>query len=135
MMIADFMLQKHLVTKANQYTSKQQYYFLQMVIGVESRHLHRQRRIRQSAALRNNHILLLSLGLADFLMGVYLIMLGVHGVIYDGKFCNNRFAWLSSTTCSSMGVLVVLSSEASVMTLVLLTSLRLYSVAKVSFRN
>ena len=81
---------------------------------------------------RNNHILVLSLGLADFFMGVYLIMLGVHGIIYDGNFCNNRFAWLSSTTCSSMGVLVVLSSEASVMTLVLLTSLRLYSVAEVS---
>ena len=107
-----------------------------MVIGVESRHLYRQAgRIQQSVALRNSHILLLSLGTADFFMGIYLIILGVHGIIYDGNFCNNRFAWLSSTTCSSMGVLVVLSSEASVMTLVLVTSLRLYSVAKVSYKT
>ena len=85
-----------------------------------------------SSALRINRILVVNLAAADLLMGIYLVMLGWAGAAYDGVFCAYRFLWLSSSTCSTMGILVVVSSQVSVLTLVLLTSVRLYSILKVT---
>nr|CAB3265837.1 relaxin receptor 1-like [Phallusia mammillata] len=82
----------------------------------------------QSASLRANHMLVLNLAVADLLMGVYLLMLGAIGTMYSGNYCVNDLLWRSSDTCSAMGILVVLSSEASVLTMVLLTSFRIYAV-------
>ncbi|CAK8675562.1 unnamed protein product [Clavelina lepadiformis] len=85
---------------------------------------------KDSALSRANHLLMLNLAIADFLMGLYLIILGIEVAIYSGNYCVNKLHWLSSTTCGTMGVLVVLSSETSVITLGLMTTLRLYAVLK-----
>ena len=77
-------------------------------------------------------MLVFNLALADSLMGLYLLALGVAGATYSGSYCANKLEWLSSSTCSALGVLVVTSSEASVITMVLLTSFRLYAVFRVS---
>jgi len=76
-------------------------------------------------------MLILNLAMADFLMGVYLIMLGTTGVVFDGSFCRHELAWRSGATCQAMGALVVISSETSVLTMVLLASIRLYVVLRV----
>ena len=81
-----------------------------------------------------NHMLVFNLGLADSLMGIYLLILGAMGFVYSGVYCANKVEWLSSGTCSALGVLVVASSETSVITMVLLTSLRLHAVFRVSKR-
>nr|XP_026691396.1 low-density lipoprotein receptor-related protein-like isoform X1 [Ciona intestinalis] len=81
-----------------------------------------------SSSLRANHILVLNLAVSDLLIGVYLILLGGTGAFYSGTYCANKLTWLSSSLCDVMGVLVVTSSETSVITMVLLTSLRLYAV-------
>jgi len=65
-------------------------------------------------------------------MGVYLIMLGIAGVVYSGRYCTLSLEWLSSPACTTMGVLVVLSSETSMITMVLLTIGRVYAVYYVS---
>ncbi|XP_076812070.1 uncharacterized protein LOC143459012 [Clavelina lepadiformis] len=85
---------------------------------------------RDSKLLRANHLLVLNLAIADFLMGLYLIILGIEVAIYSGNYCVNKLYWLSSTACGTMGILVVLSSETSVITLGLMTTLRLYAVLK-----
>ena len=87
---------------------------------------------RISKGAKTNHMLILNLALADFLMGVYLIMLGIAGVVFDGIFCRHELDWRSGATCQAMGVLVVLSSETSVLTMVLLASIRLYVIYRVS---
>ena len=86
----------------------------------------------KTAAVRTNHMLILNLALADFLMGVYLIMLGIAGAVFNGTFCAQELAWRSSIACQVMGVLVVVSSETSVLTMVLLASVRLFAVFRVS---
>jgi len=79
-----------------------------------------------------NHMLILNLAVADLLMGVYLIMLGIAGVVFNETFCRHEFTWRSGSTCQLMGSLVVISSETSVLTMVLLASIRLYVVSNVS---
>jgi len=60
-------------------------------------------------------------------------MLGSAGAMFEGDFCVREFAWRSGTTCQAMGALVVISSETSVLTMVLLASVRLFVVFKVSY--
>ena len=107
-------------------------FILQKVIVAESRNLIKGQQNRQSTVLRNNRLLVLNLAAADLLMGFYLLILGGAGAFYNGEFCTYRVTWLTSGTCSFMGVLVVISSETSVLTLVLLTAARLYGVYKAS---
>lgn len=73
------------------------------------------------------------MALADLLMGIYLLLLGGFGVKVAGRYCSLSLDWLCSKTCTTMGVLVVLSSETSVVTLALLSSLRMYSIYNVNF--
>jgi len=64
-------------------------------------------------------------------MGIYLLVLGIADAAFSGFYCKHRFSWLTGTTCKVMGVFVVISSEVSVMTMVLLTASRLYTVTNV----
>ena len=105
---------------------------LQMVIAKEVKPIYRIFSDKWQGALSANHLLIMNLAVADLLMGVYLVMLGVGELKISGKFCQLKASWCSSTLCSTMGTLVLLSSETSVLIMVLLTSLRLFSVFNVS---
>ena len=104
----------------------------QVVVIVESKTLYEAKPNTMSVQTRTNHMLILNLALADFLMGVYLLMLASAGVFYQGTFCMNELDWRTSPVCQSMGALVVISSETSVVTMVFLASIRLYAVFQVS---
>ena len=78
-----------------------------------------------------NELLVFNLAAADLIMAVYLIILGINTEIYSGIYGKYNLTWRSSLTCNALGVLNVLSSETSVFTMVLLISIRLYSVYKV----
>jgi len=73
-------------------------------------------------------MLILNLAISDFLMGLYLIILGIVGAMFSGVYCMKSLEWLKSQTCLTMGVLVVLSSETSTITMTLLTATRLHAV-------
>ena len=75
-----------------------------------------------------NYIFLLNLSIADCLMGFYLIVLSIKSLQFSGEYCMHNKAWKSSNTCSGLGSLALTSSQASVLILVCLTTLRLYSV-------
>ena len=79
-----------------------------------------------------NHLLIINLALADFLMGLYLLILSIYDALYSGIYCLKSVEWLSSYTCSFLGALVVVSSQASVLTLVILCTVRLVTVLDVS---
>ena len=107
--------------------------FLQVVIAGECFKLHKDNLIRSGKVRAvTNHFLILNLAVADLLMGFYLICLGIYDYIYRGQYCINSVGWLSSNTCQILGVLVILSSQTSVLTLALLSTFRLIAVIKVS---
>ena len=79
-----------------------------------------------------NHWLILNLSFSDFLMGIYLISLGIAGLRLSGRFCQHQLEWCSGVICEAMGSLAIIASEASVLTMVMLTAFRLYTVFNVS---
>ena len=102
------------------------------MIGVECRNICKIYRKKSApASLKTYHVLVANLAAADFLMGVYLLSLGIAGATFEGEFCRREIEWLSSATCQFLGSLVVISSEASVITIVILTSCKLFAVLKV----
>jgi len=81
--------------------------------------------------IKFQHVIILNISIADFIMGIYLLIVAV----YDAKFSNIYGGvdreWRSSLTCSIIGSLAVISSEASCFLLVLLTAFRLKNITKV----
>jgi len=75
-------------------------------------------------------VLVLNLAMADLLMGAFLIGLGVESVRTSGKYCQQDHLWRSGFTCSSLGVLAVLSSEVSLLILTILSTYRSYCVVR-----
>ena len=77
-----------------------------------------------------NNFLIINLAVADLLMGIVLLTIGVKATEFSGNYCHKDKPWRASSLCTAVGVLTVLSSEASVFTLVCITSYRLYTVWK-----
>ena len=81
-----------------------------------------------SVSLQCNHITILNIAVADFMMGIYLITISILNVV---KFRSNNYIsieWVGSLGCSIIGSLALISSEASCFLMVTLTSFRLYYV-------
>jgi len=76
-----------------------------------------------------NKIMIVNLAIADFLMGLYLFIIAVKSVEFAGIYCRHQQMWLTSDTCSYSGILAVVSSQTSVLLMVLMTSYRLYGIA------
>ena len=81
-----------------------------------------------SASVHCNRILILNIAVADFIMGIYLITISIYSVVYSGRYKEIDLEWRTSLRCSVIGSLAVLSSEASCLLMVTLTSFRLYHV-------
>ena len=79
-----------------------------------------------------NHLLIINLSLADLLMGCYLLSLCAVDFQFSGIYCLKSAEWLYSTTCTVLGAVVLISSEVSVLTLVLLSTVRLITQLNVS---
>ena len=80
-----------------------------------------------SDSLRCQHVIILNISIADFIMGVYLLTIAVHSFIYSGYYGQVDITWRSSWGCSIIGSLAVMSSEASCFQMVVLTAFRLHS--------
>nr|XP_039272143.1 uncharacterized protein LOC120346466 isoform X1 [Styela clava]XP_039272144.1 uncharacterized protein LOC120346466 isoform X2 [Styela clava] len=77
-----------------------------------------------------NSVLVLNLAAADFLMGIYLVTLAGISMTQSTDYWNFDKKWRTSGPCQALGVIVMLSSQTSVLSLISLTTLRLYSVAR-----
>nr|XP_039259692.1 uncharacterized protein LOC120336150 isoform X1 [Styela clava] len=73
-----------------------------------------------------NRIFVANLAASDFLMGIYLLIIGIQSFVSNGKYCVTDRAWRSSSTCVLLGFINKLSSQTSVLILVQMTSYRLY---------
>ena len=79
-------------------------------------------------SLKYQNVFILNISIADMIMGIYLLSIAVYSVYYSGYYGQIDLEWRSSLRCSLIGSLAVLSSEASCLFMVLLTSTRLYAV-------
>ena len=79
-------------------------------------------------SLRCQHVIILNVTVADFIMGVYLLTIAVHSSIYSGYYGEVDLEWRSSLRCSIIGSFAIISSEASCLLMVVLTAFRLNTV-------
>ena len=84
-----------------------------------------------STSLKFQHLNILNISIADFIMGLYLITIAILSTfVYSGNYGQQDRKWRTSKYCSFLGSLAVLSSEASCFLMVLLTFYRLHNVHK-----
>ena len=69
---------------------------------------------KHSGKNRVQSILLSNLAVSDFLMGIYMIIIGSADIYFGESFPMRSEAWRSGVTCRIAGFLAILSSEASV---------------------
>ena len=66
-------------------------------------------------------MLVTNLGISDFLMGVYLITISAADVLYRGEFAYHESDWRNGWLCDVCGMFSVISSETSVLFILLIT--------------
>ena len=72
--------------------------------------------------------LLTNLAISDLLMGIYLLIIAIKDVQWQGEYFLHDFKWRSGAPCALTGVLSMASSEVSVLILTVLTTDRLICV-------
>lgn len=77
---------------------------------------------------RVQSILLSNLAMADFLMGLYLLIIAVNDTMWKGEYFKHDVSWRNGFTCKLLGVLSMVSSEVSVAMLTVTTADRLICV-------
>ena len=74
------------------------------------------------------HVILLNISIADFIMGIYLLVIVAVGVGYSGVYGSVDQQWRSSLNCSIVGSLAFWSSESSCFLMVVLTAFRYVNI-------
>ena len=65
------------------------------------------------------------IALGDLLIGIYLTILSVYdSFVYGEEFCQHQAVWLTSTTCSILGVISTLGSQLSLFAMTVLSLIR-----------
>ena len=77
-------------------------------------------RFRNSAA-SSHGVFVTNLSVSDFLMGLYLAVIGITDNLYRGSYMWHENRWKDSVTCKIAGYLCILSTQASVFMICLIT--------------
>ena len=76
-----------------------------------------------------NKLLIILIGIGDFLIGGYLVSIAVtDSFIYGDDYCSRRFEWLSSRYCSLLGVISTFGSFLSLFSLTILSIIRAFKL-------
>ena len=74
------------------------------------------------------HVFVTSLSISDFMMGLYLLIIGSADLLYKGEFLWQRWDWKRQPVCTMAGVIGMVSSEVSAFTICLIMLDRLLAV-------
>ena len=77
---------------------------------------------------RVHSFLLTNLAVADFLMGLYLLIIAIKDTQWQGEYFKHDFTWRTGQLCQFAGVLSMVSSEVSVAMLTIITADRLVCI-------
>ena len=90
----------------------------------------------KTAAAMMNKILIFFISIGDFLMGVYLVIIGFISTKYRlssdrSEYCQAEFVWLTSWGCATLGVMSSFGSEVSLISMTVLSISRLLGIRSV----
>ena len=77
-----------------------------------------------------NLFFIINLASSDILLGLALTFITFKSKQFSGEYCAKNLEWRSSVGCDVVGILTLLSSQTSLLILLLVTSFRLYTVYK-----
>ena len=82
-----------------------------------------------TAQALTNKLLVIFIGVGDFIIGGYLLVIAVaDSFIYGKNYCSKRFEWLASRYCSSLGVISTFGSFLSLFSLTILSIIRAFKI-------
>ena len=83
----------------------------------------------QTEKMMTSTALMSLIGLGDFLIGLYLVVLSYYdSFVFGNKFCRHQAEWLSGTPCLMLGVTSTLGSQISLFTMTILSVIRMYGL-------
>ena len=77
--------------------------------------------VQRTAAISSFHVFVTNLSMADLLMGVYMVTIGVADSLYRGQYLFYDDTWKHSVACKVAGFLSLLSCEVSALIISLIT--------------
>ena len=75
-----------------------------------------------------NKLLIMLISLGDFLVGGYLLTISVVDHVKGDQYCQTQKAWLTSTSCSLLGVVSTVGSQFSLFSMTILSIARMYGI-------
>ena len=103
--------------------------FNMIMVPIEALSLRELRNKPSSPLVMNNKVLVCLIGCGDFLIGIYLVMLSVYdSIVYGKNFCKNQKEWLTGRACAALGVISTAGSQLSLLSMTVLSFLRMSSV-------
>jgi hypothetical protein len=76
------------------------------------------------------------IGSADFLTGLYLILLSTFNtVVYKSSFCRHQAEWLTGSICAILGIISTVGSQLSLFAMTALSLIRMYGIKNMNARS
>ena len=81
-------------------------------------------------------LLIMTIALGDLLNGIYLIAIATYDtIIYGSGYCKHQAEWLSSRTCSALGVISTIASQTSLFAMTALAITRYIGLTRTSLKT
>lgn len=90
--------------------------------------------VDKSLFKKSYFIFVYNLGISDLIMAIYMLIIAFHDAQFDGTYVWNDYTWKNSSLCKAAGILSMLSSEASLM-FVSMISIERFLIVKFTFGN
>ena len=86
------------------------------------------KRCRTTVALLNKSLIMV-ISLGDLSVGVYLFIVSIYdGIVFQENYCGSQINWISSNTCSLIGVISTLGSQVSLFAMCVLSLTRIVGI-------
>ena len=83
---------------------------------------------RTTVALLNKSLIMM-ISFGDLLVGSYLLVISIYdGIIFQDSYCSNQISWITSSSCSVIGVLSTLGSQVSLFAMCVLSLTRIIGI-------
>jgi hypothetical protein len=82
-----------------------------------------------SGSLLTTFSLVSLIGVGDFLIGVYLVLLSIYdSIVYKEGYCEKQTEWLTGTACMVLGVVSTVGSQLALFAMTTLSLIRVYGI-------
>ena len=83
----------------------------------------------KTSVAMTNRCLIILIALGDFLVGCYLVMIAIYdGIAFKRSYCLSQITWITSLTCSAVGIFSTIGSQVSLFAMTGLSVIRLHGI-------